>query len=153
VRRSDREPDFGIADALVVLAGAALGLTLGILAGESVGRVNSRRIAAAVRRWRTGRARPLVWTAEQAERLEARVLDALKRDVVLARRPIRVAVLGQGLVELSGRVAHLAEVGLAGDIVQEVEGVDTVLNHLLVTGLDSTVVAVPGPNAPRAAKG
>jgi osmotically-inducible protein OsmY len=80
------------------------------------------------------------------------VLDALTRDVVLARRQLRVAVLGKGLVELSGRVAHLSEVGLAGDTVEEVAGVDTVLNHLLVTGVDGTVVAVPGPSVPRAAR-
>lgn len=142
-------------DLLAVGAGAVLGLALGYLAGESVGRVNSRRIALAVERWRQRRAlrRRRVWTAEDAERLEARVLDALNRDVVLARRPIRVGVLGMGLVELSGRVAQVREVAVASDIVQQVEGVDTVLNHLLVTGVDDTVVEVPGPAAPRAARG
>ena len=152
MRRTDREAGFEIADVLALASGVALGLAFGFLAGESVGRVNSRRIALAMRQWRERRKRPRVWTAEDAERLEARVLDALTRDVVLARRQLRVAVLGKGLVELSGRVAHLSEVGLAGDTVEEVAGVDTVLNHLLVTGVDSTVVAVPGPSVPRAAR-
>jgi osmotically-inducible protein OsmY len=139
---------------LAAAAGAVLGLALGFLAAEGVGRVNSRRVKLAVARWRARRRpRREVWSAEDAERLEACVLDALSRDVVLARRPIRVTVLGQGLVELSGRVAHVSEVALAGDIVQALGGVETVLNHVLVTGVDETVVAVSGPNAPRAARG
>ena len=130
-------------------------MALGFVAGESVGRVNARRIALAVSRWRQGRARPAtrLWTENEAERLEARVLDALSADVILVRRPVRVRVLGLGLVELSGRVSHVAEAALAGDIAQEVDGVDTVLNQVLVTGVDETVVAVSGPNTPRAARG
>lgn len=117
-----------------------------------MGRVNAHRIKRALARWRD-RPRRVVWSAEEAERLEAAVLDALRRDVVLARRPIRVSVLGEGLVELTGRVNHTAEVGLAGDIVEGVEGVDTVLNHLLVAGVDPSTVEVPGPKTPRAARG
>jgi osmotically-inducible protein OsmY len=153
VPRSRSSSDSIVADLLAAAAGAALGVVLGYLAGGAVGRVNSRRIKAAVARWRERTPEPRVWTAEDAERLEAQVLDALNRDVVLARRPIRVRVLGMGLVELTGRVSHLSEVGLAGDTVQAVPGVRTVLNHLLVSGVDETVVSVPGPNAPRAARG
>lgn len=149
------EPAIQAADILAMIGGGVLGLALGFVAGGSVGRVNSRRIALAVERWRSHRTphATRVWTEEDAERLEARVLDALSRDVILARRPIRVRVLGMALVELSGRVSHVSEVALAGDIAQEVDGVDTVLNHLLVTGVDETVVAVPGPSTPRAARG
>lgn len=139
---------------MVAVAGAVVGLALGVLAAGGMGRVNSRRVKLALARWRARRlSRREIWSVEDAERLEARVLDALSRDVVLARRPIRVGVLGQGLVELSGRVAHVSEVALAGDIVQALGGVETVLNHLLVTGVDEAVVAVSGPNAPRAARG
>lgn len=143
------------ADIFAMIGGGVLGLALGFVAGGSVGRVNARRIATAVSQWRSRRARRAtpVWTEEDAERLEARLLNALSRDVILARRPIRVRVLGMGLVELSGRVSHVSEVALAGDIAQEVGGVDTVLNHLLVTGVDESVVAVPGPSTPRAARG
>jgi len=137
-------------DLLAGLAGAVLGLAVGYVLGGSVGRVNAHRVKDAVRRWRD-RPRRTVWTADEAERLEARVLDALARDVVLARRPVRVTVLGQGLVELTGRAASAVEVGLAGDIVQEVDGVTTVLNHILVEGADAGV-GVPGPRTPRAAR-
>ena len=139
-------------DLLAAAAGAAIGLAIGFIAGGSVGRVNSHRIKNAVRRWGKKQGQPAVWTHELAEHLEARVLDALSRDVVLARRAIRVAVLGMGLVELTGTVLHVPEIGVASDIVQEVEGVDTVLNHLVVvTG--PAVTPATGPNAPRAARG
>ena len=140
-------------DLLVAVTGGALGALLGYVLGSGVGRVNSRRIAGAVRRWQDRRPGPAVWTDEEAERLEARVLDALSGDVVLARRPIRVAVLGMGLVELTGTVHRTSEVGVASDIVQAVSGVQTVLNHLLVRGVDRTAVTVSGPDAPRAARG
>ena len=150
-RRTRTSDGIDLRDVLAGVAGAVLGLAAGFVLAGSVGRVNAHRIKNAVRRWR-GRPRTVVWTAEEAERLEARVLDALARDVVLARRAIRVAVLGQGLVELSGRVLHTSEIGLAGDIVQRLDGVDTVLNHLLVEGADTPVSVGEGPNAPRAAR-
>jgi len=150
--RRIRDEGPSAADLLAGLAGAVLGLTVGYVLAGSVGRVNAHRIKNAYRRWRNRPAHPTVWTEEEAERLEARVLDALGRDVVLARRPIRVAVLGLGLVELSGRVLHPSEVALAGDIVQRVSGVDTVLNHLLVEGVDKAAVGVSGPSTPRATR-
>jgi hypothetical protein len=147
-----RERTINATDLLAAAAGAAIGLAIGFIAGGSVGRVNSHRIKNAMRQWGARTGRPAFWTHELAERLEARVLDALSRDVVLARRAIRVAVLGMGLVELTGTVLHVAEIGVASDIVQEVEGVDTVLNHLVVvTG--PAVSPATGPNAPRAARG
>jgi hypothetical protein len=150
-RRGDQRITPG--DIVAGLAGALVGLAVGYVVGGAVGRVNAGRLRGAWDRWRD-RPRPSqVWTAEDAERLEARVLDALAQDVVLARRPIRVQVLGQGLVELTGRVLHASEVGLAGDITHHVEGVETVLNHLLVQGVDATSVDVPGPHTPRAARG
>jgi len=149
-RRRTTHDELDPRDILASVVGAVLGLATGYIVAGSVGRVNAHRVKNAVRRWRD-RPRGGIWTADAAERLEAGVLDALARDVVLARRPIRVTVLGQGLVELTGRVASTAEVGLAGDAVQDVEGVTTVLNHILVDGVDAGV-GVPGPKAPRAAR-
>ena len=153
MKRRERARGFAASDLLAAVAGGVLGVAIGYVAGSSIGRVNSRRIGAAVRRWQHRRAEPAVWTDEEAERLEARVLDALSGDVVLARRPIRVAVLGMGLVELTGTVHRTAEVGLASDVVQRVPGVETILNHVLVEGVDQAVVPVRGPDAPRAARG
>lgn len=127
-----RSTPFDGMDVLAGLAGGVLGIALGFVAASSVGRINTHRLRSAVDRWR-GRIRdPRVWTREAADLLEAKVLDALRQDVVLARRAIKVAVLGMGLVELTGRVLHTSEIALAGDIAARVEGVDTVLNHLVV---------------------
>lgn len=153
--RRRKRASFGLADVIAIAGSGLLGAAVGFVVSEELGRVNSARIKRAY--GRIGKdgtpADPGRWTAEDAERLEARVLDALNRQVVLARRPIRVNVLGLGLVELTGRVSHSSEVALAGDTVQGVPGVETVLNHLLVEGVDATTVAVPGPSAPRAARG
>jgi hypothetical protein len=153
VKRTEHERDFAASDLLAAVAGGVFGLGLGYIIGSSVGRVNGRRIGRAVQRWQDRHGAAVVWTDEEAERLEARVLDALSNDVVLARRPIRVAVLGMGLVELTGLVHRSNEAGLAGDVVQHVPGVETVLNHLLVDGVDQAAVPVGGPDAPRAARG
>jgi hypothetical protein len=152
VKRREHERDFGPSDLLAAVAGGVFGLGVGFVVGSSVGRVNSWRIGRAVRRWHNRHGAGVVWTDEEAERLEARVLDALGNDVVLARRPIRVAVLGMGLVELTGTVHRSTEMGLAGDVVQHVPGVETVLNHLLVDGVDQAAVPAGGPDAPRAAR-
>ncbi len=153
--RHDRS-DVGIGDLLLLAAGLGLGLVAGYFAAERVGRVNTRRVASAIDRWKERHRPPLTgaaWTAEEAERLENRVLDALRRDVVLGRRAVRVAVLEGGIVELTGRVAHGSEVDLAGDVTRAVGGVRTVLNHLLVAGSGTDVRPVPGPSRPLAARG
>ena len=136
------------ADILAAAAGSILGLAVGYIAAGSVGRVNRARLKRAMGALTSKADVPKRWTDDEAERLEARVLDSLGQDVVLARRPIRVSVLGMGLVELTGTVLHTAEIGLASDIVQKVAGVDTVLNHLVVEGPGRIV-----PATPRAARG
>lgn len=155
MKQRDSEDGLGLSDIVAIAGSAILGAAVGFVISEELGRVNSRRIRRVYGQLRApgAGADASLWSAEDAERLEAAVLDALNRQVVLARRAIRVDVLGLGLVELTGRVAHTSEVALAGDVVQEVEGVDTVLNHLLVEGVDETTVSVPGPSAPRAARG
>ncbi len=152
--RHTNRPDVTIADLLLLAAGAGLGLVVGYFAAERVGRVNTRRVTSAIDRWKgRRRASDAPWTAEDAEHLEHRVLDALRRDVVLGRRAVRVGILQGGIVELTGRVNHGSEVGLAGDVVRAVGGVRTVLNHLLVAGADADLRPVPGPNRPAAARG
>ena len=152
--RKRARSELTVGDLLVVAAGAGLGLVFGYFAAERFGRVNSRRVTSAIERWKGRHARPpQEWTDEDSERLEARVLDALRRDAVLGRRAVRVRVFEGGIVELSGRVAHLSEVQLAGDVVEGVPEVRTVLNHLLVAGADGAGTAVAGPATPRAARG
>ena len=152
-RRKQRS-EWTMGDLLVVAAGAGLGLVLGYFTAERFGRVNTQRVQSALERWKRRHGRPPEeWTEEDGERLEARVLDALRRDAVLGRRAVRVRVYEGGIVELSGRVAHPSEVQLAGRVVEAVSEVRTVLNHLLVTGADGPVSATAGPSTPRAARG
>ncbi len=151
-RHEHRSP-VTVGDLLLLAGGAGLGLMAGYFVAERVGRVNSRRVAGALERWKARRRRTEPWTDEAAERLEGRVLDALRRDAVLGRRAVRVRVLEGGIVELSGRVARPSEVTLAGDVVRAVAGVRTTLNHLLVPGADVEARAVPGPSTPLAARG
>ena len=142
------------ADLLATAAGTIVGIALGFIAAGSVGRINRTRLKSAMGRLSLRGDARRQWTENEAERLEARVLDALARDVVLARRPIRVSVLGLGLVELTGTVLHTAEIGVASDVVQHVSGVETVLNHLVVDSPNRPVSApLPGPGTPRAARG
>jgi len=153
VPRHEHRSSLGVGDLLLLATGAGLGLVAGYFAAERIGRVNTRRVAGALERWTARRRRDEPWTDDDAERLESRVLDALRRDAVLGRRAVRVRVLEGGIVELSGRAAHPNEVTLAGDVVRAVDGVRTVLNHLLVPGADGEARAVPGPNTPLAARG
>jgi len=155
VKRIRAESDSSTLDLLVVAAGAALGLVAGYLVNESLGRVTAHRVKRALkrRRRRRGALRPGDWTDDNSEALEARAVDALRGNPVLARRPIRVRTLGPGLVELSGLVESQAEVQRAGQLVRRLPAVTTVINHLLVRGVDTPVGVVPGPGSPRAARG
>ena len=155
MKRIRAESDSSTLDLLVVAAGAALGLVAGYLVNESLGRVTAHRVKRALkrRRRRRGALRPGDWTDDNSEALEARAVDALRGNPVLARRPIRVRTLGPGLVELSGLVESQAEVQRAGQLVRRLPAVTTVINHLLVRGVDTPVGVVPGPGSPRAARG
>ncbi len=152
--RRSSDAAFSLTDLLVVAAGAGLGLAIGYFAAERFGRVNARRVKTALARWRERHGGGDVrWSEEEAERLEARVLDALRRDAVLGRRAIRVAVYEGGIVELTGRVTHASEVDLAATVVRAVTGVRTVLNHLLVATPGAATPATVGPMTPKAARG
>lgn len=142
-------------DLLVVAAGAALGVLAGYVASGSLGRATAHRVKRALkrRRRRRGVLRPGDWTDDDAEHLEARAVDALRGNPVLARRPIRVRTLGPGLLELAGLVESSAEAQRAGQLVRRLAGVRDVINRLLVPGVDTPVAVVPGPSSPRAARG
>ena len=142
-------------DLLVVGAAAAAGVVAGYVFGGQFGRMTAHRVKRALkrRRRRRGRLRPGDWTDENARSLEARAVDALRGNPVLARRPIRVRCLGPGLVELEGLVESAAEVQRAGQLVRRLADVRHVINRLLVPGVDTPVASVPGPSSPRAARG
>jgi len=155
VKRIRAETDRSTLDLLLVALGAAAGVTAGYLVGGSFGRMTAHRVKRALkrRRRRRGEIRPGDWTDDNSETLEARAVDALRGNPVLARRPIRVRVLAPGLVELAGRVESSAERQRAGQLVRRLADVTELIDRLLVAGVDTSAVAEPGPGSPRAARG
>jgi hypothetical protein len=67
-----------------------------------------------------------------ARRLEERVLDALHEEPVLSSRSIEIAVVGDGVVELTGSVHAIEEISRASALVRAIPGVSMVLNRIEV---------------------
>ncbi len=154
--RIRHEPDeTSTLDILVVGAAAAFGVLAGYVWGGQFGRMTAHRVKRALkrRRRRRGHLRPGDWTDDDGRNLEARAVDALRGNPVLAKRPIRVRCLGPGLLELEGLVESAAEAQRAGQLSRRLVGVRHVINRLLVPGVDTPVASVPGPSSPRAARG
>jgi hypothetical protein len=81
---------------------------------------------------------------EIARRLEERVLDALRDEPVLRTRSIEIAVVGDGVVELTGSVHAIEEISRAAALVRGVPGVNMVLNRIEVrTGGSIDTASVP----------
>ena len=81
---------------------------------------------------------------DEASQLEARVLDELQNEPVLRTRSIEIAVVGDGVVELTGAVHAIDEISRAAAVVRGVPGVSMVLNRIEVrTGgsIDTASVA------------
>jgi hypothetical protein len=71
--------------------------------------------------------------SDKAKRLEQRVLDTLEDEPVLRSRAIEIAVVGDGVVELTGSVRAIEEVSRASALIRGVPGVSMVLNRIEVT--------------------
>ena len=116
---------------------AAIGLGIGILAGfalaETVGRVDRKRMARAVRRLADGPS-PAPLTADEAADL---ALGALARTPGLAALELEVRPLGPGRVELLGWVPDRQRRALAERTVAALDGVTGIVNRLLVDDEDS----------------
>lgn len=79
-----------------------------------------------------------------ARQLEERVLLALRDEPVLRTRSIEIAVVGDGVVELTGSVHAIEEISRAAALVRGVPGVSMVLNRIEVrTGGSIDTASVP----------
>lgn len=93
---------------------------------------------------------------EAARRLEERVLKTVRDEPVLGQRSIEIAVVGDGVVELTGGVHAIEEVSRAAALVRGIPGVSMVLNRLEVRSggsMDTASVArnpleTPAPDEP-----
>jgi hypothetical protein len=91
-------------------------------------------------------------TADKARRLEERVLEALHDDRLLSERAIEIAVVGDGVVELTGTVHAIEEVSRASAMVRNVAGVNMVLNRIDVRA-GGTIDTASVPREPVEAPG
>lgn len=119
-----------------ILGWSALGVGLGVLAGfalgEWLGDVNRGRVRRVVRDRRSGAVRAVARPAETARAAQA----ALDAQPDLAELGLETLAVSSGAVELRGWVPNRAARTLAGRVVAEVPGVDTVINSILVRGED-----------------
>jgi hypothetical protein len=87
-----------------------------------------------------------------ARRLEERVLEELHDEPVLRTRSIEIAVVGDGVVELTGTVHAIDEISRAAAVVRGVPGVSMVLNRIEVrTGGSIDTASVARDPAPPSA--
>jgi hypothetical protein len=89
---------------------------------------------------------------EKARQLESKVLRVLRDEPTLSMRSIELAVVGDGVIELTGRVNAIEEVSLAAALVRGVPGVSMVLNRLEVSSggkMDTASVARDPLDAPQ----
>lgn len=112
--------------------GVGLGLVSGLLLAEWLGDVNRGRVRRVVRSTRT-RPAPAALRAASAARAAR---EALEAQPDLAELGIEALAVSAGAVELRGWVPNRAARTLAGRVVAEVPGVDTVINSILVRGED-----------------
>ena len=90
---------------------------------------------------------------DDARRLEQRILRALRDEPVLGSRAIEIAVVGDGVVELTGAVHAIEEVARASALARNVAGVSMVLNRIVVRSggnIDTASVARDPLDAPEA---
>ena len=81
---------------------------------------------------------------DETHRLEHRVLQALRDERVLSTRAIEIAVVGDGVVELTGAVHSTEEVARASSLTRNVPGVTMVLNRIVVrSGGNIDTASVP----------
>jgi hypothetical protein len=81
---------------------------------------------------------------DMSRRLEERVLRALGNEEVLSARAIEIAVVGDGVVELTGAVHAIEEVARASALARSVPGVTMVLNRIVVrSGGNIDTASVP----------
>jgi hypothetical protein len=82
--------------------------------------------------------------------LEARVLDAFLDDEILRDRPVDIAAVGNGVIELTGTVRSLDEAARAASCARRVAGVSMVLNRVQI-GAAGDTASVPVDPAPTSA--
>ena len=111
--------------------GLAAGLVAGFALSEWVGGVNRRRVQGVARRLREGTPTRLTTSASARA-----VVAALAAEPRLVGIPIEAMAVARGVVELRGWVPTRAARAIAGRTALATQGIDSVINSLLVRGED-----------------
>jgi hypothetical protein len=142
---STQTPDdrqiFGITIAAV--AGLGIGLVLGMVTGELMGTVDGERVRRVVRRLRQDEPDE----PEDVKFLERDLLGTLRSNPTTRQLDLGVKALGGGMVEVTGTAPDERTRELAGSLLKNVRGVETVVNRVLVEGVDVTDAAPSSSSA------
>lgn len=120
--------DHWVGIVLSAAAGLGAGVVAGLIVGEWLGDVHGDRVRRALRRLRA----PAPLPAADPETVELAVRAALQDHRATRDLELDVRALGDGLVELTGRAPDQAARRLAGEIAEQVEGADVIVNRILV---------------------
>lgn len=134
--RRDSDP---IGTALAAAAGLLAGLATGVLLGGMLGNVNQERVRHAVRRLGGRPKRPDRDPDELAREIKAAI--RLAPETRGARVDVRA--VGPGLLELTGSAPDAVSRLAAAELARAHEGVDVVVNRILVAGSDLPPRPVP----------
>jgi hypothetical protein len=126
------------------LVGAVVGLVGGVALGEWIGPVNLRRAERGLARFRTGRESEPGIPLKAAETARAARL-AVERDTELRGLGLEPIAVGPGVVELHGWVPTRALRARAARVVTTADGIDTLVNCILVHGEDDAAHAALDP--------
>lgn len=112
-----------------------MGLLAGIVAGELLGDINAERFKRGLRRMGGG---DKVAQAKEIDptQLERTVVSALKRNNGTRLLTVAAHALGNGILELVGTAPDERSREQATEIARTVRGVLTVVNRVLVQGVD-----------------
>lgn len=115
------------------LVAFSLGTAAGLVVGELIGGIDQERIRRGLRR--LGR-RARLETGPDPRAVEQAAIDALQADPDARTAHLTVRALGNGTVELIGWVTSERARRRAERLTLRVPGVRTVINRVLVRGLD-----------------
>lgn len=110
-----------------------LGAAAGVVVGELIGGIDQERIRRGLRRLRRHAAREL---ADDPRAVEQAALDALRTDADARAAQLTVRSLSNGTIEVIGWVGTERARRRAERLVRAVPGVRTVINRVLVRGVD-----------------
>jgi hypothetical protein len=142
-----REDESATSIALTAAAGFAVGLLAGIIAGELLGDINAERFKRGLRRM-GGVDKAARAAAMDPTLVERAVASALRKGAATRTLGLVARALGNGILELTGTAPDEVARQAATDIARAVTGVLTVVNRVLVQGVD-----LPAPPAPRPSAG